>query len=41
MPYSQRGVLKTLSSPYFLFKSKEHLKTPPNLTSSPNKTALK
>jgi len=40
IPYSHKGVLKTLSSPYFLFKSREHLKTPPNLTSSPNRTAL-
>jgi hypothetical protein len=40
IPCSQRGVLKTLSFPYFLFKSKEHLKTPPNFTSSPKSTAL-
>ena len=41
IPYSQSGVLKTLSSPYFLLRSIEHLNTPPNLTSSPNKIALK
>lgn len=40
IPCSHKGVLKTLSSPYFLFKSSEHLKTPPNLTSSPKSTEL-
>ncbi len=40
IPCSQRGVLNTLSFPYFLFKSKEHRKTPPNFTSSPKSTAL-
>ncbi len=38
--YSLKGVLKTLSVPYFLFKSRVHLKTPPNLTSSPKIIAL-
>ena len=37
---SQRGVLNTLSVPYFSFSPKLHLKTPPNLTSSPKSTAL-
>jgi hypothetical protein len=37
---SDKGVLKTLSVPYFSFNPMEHLKTPPNLTSSPKTTHL-
>lgn len=40
MPYSLKGVLNTLSVPYFSFNSTVHLNTPPNLTSSPNIIAL-
>lgn len=40
IPYSHKGVLKTLSVPYFSFKSKVHLNTPPNLTSSPKIEAV-
>lgn len=39
IPYSHKGVLKTRSDPYFSFKPTEHQKTPPNLTSSPKRTA--
>lgn len=34
-------MLKTLSSPYLALRSREHLKTPPNLTSSPNRQVLR
>ena len=40
IPYSQSGVLKTLSVPYFSLRFYVHLNTPPNLTSSPNITDL-
>jgi hypothetical protein len=40
IPYSDRGVLNTLSVPYFSLRPTVHLKTPPNLTSSPKITAL-
>jgi len=35
IPYSDNGVLNTLSVPYFSFIPIVHLNTPPNLTSSP------
>jgi len=38
IPYSQRGVLKTRSFPYFSKSPTEHQNTPPNFTSSPNRT---
>ena len=40
IPCSQRGVLKTLSVPYFWLRSREQRKTPPNLTSSPKVDTL-
>jgi hypothetical protein len=39
-PYSDKGVLKTLSVPYFSLRPIVHLNTPPNFTSSPNITAF-
>lgn len=33
-------MLNTRSVPYFLFNPAEHLNTPPNFTSSPNKHAV-
>ena len=40
IPYSDKGVLKTLSVPYFSLRPIVALKTPPNLISSPNMIAL-
>lgn len=40
MPCSDRGVLNTLSTPYFSSSPLVHRKTPPNFTSSPNTIAL-
>lgn len=40
IPCSANGVLKTLSIPYFSRSPLVHLKTPPNLTSSPKTLAL-
>ena len=39
IPYSDRGVLNTLSVPYFSLSPMVHLNTPPNLTSSPKMIA--
>jgi hypothetical protein len=38
IPYSESGVLNTLSVPYFSLSPIVHLNTPPNLTSSPKTT---
>ena len=40
IPYSESGVLKTLSVPYFSLSPIEQRNTPPNFTSSPNSIAF-
>ena len=39
MPFSDKGVLKTLSLPYFSLRPDVHRKTPPKATSSPKTMA--